>query len=57
MTPRPPAIPQNPHDLTDTQALAEAIRILRNMGGPGYGAGYSWALADRLEQQKGGDAN
>ena len=49
MTPRPANLPQNPRDLTAEQALSEAIRILRNMGGPEYGAGYSWGLAERLE--------
>lgn len=39
MTTRPTTIPQNPRDLTAEQALSEAIRILRNMGGPEYGAG------------------
>ena len=52
MTPRPTTLPQNPRDLTDAQALAEAIRILRNSGGPEYGAGYSWELAERLEMQR-----
>lgn len=52
MTPRPLGLPQNPRDLTAEQALSEAIRILRNMGGPEYGAGYSWGLAERLEMQK-----
>lgn len=51
MTPKPPDLPP-PRDMTDAQALSEAIRILRNMGGPEYGAGYSWVLAERLEMQK-----
>lgn len=47
MTPKPADLPP-PREMTDAQAVAEAIRILRNSGGPEYGAGYSWELAERL---------
>ncbi len=47
MIPKPTDLPP-PRDMTDAQAVAEAIRILRNSGGPEYGAGYSWELAERL---------
>lgn len=50
MTPKPDTLPQHPRDMTDAQAVAEAIRILRNSGGEKYGAGYSWELAERLKQ-------
>lgn len=50
MTPRPAGLPADPDHYTDAQAIAEAIRILRNSGGERYGAGYSWELADRLEK-------
>lgn len=52
MTPKPANLPQHPRDMTDAQAIAEAIRILRNSGGERYGAGYSWELADRLKSIK-----
>lgn len=52
MTPRPAGLPAEPADMTDAQAIAEAVRNMRNMGGPKYGAGYSWELAERLERIK-----
>ena len=49
MTPKPANLP--PVDqMTPAQIIAEAARILRNAGGPEYGAGYSWGLAERLER-------
>ena len=51
MIPKPPDLPP-PRDMTDEQAIEEAIRILRNSGGAKYGAGYSWDLAERLQRQR-----
>ena len=47
MTPKPCNLPPVA-DMTPAQIMAEAARILRNMGGPEYDAGYSWGLAERL---------
>ena len=49
MTPKPCNLPPVA-DMTPAQIMAEAARILRNMGGQEYDAGYSWGLAERLEK-------
>lgn len=54
MTPKPSNLPADPRDMTPAQIIAEAARILRNMGGQEYDAGYSWGLAERLEKLSAG---
>ena len=49
MTPKPANLPPV-EQMTPEQIIAEAARILRNMGGKEYDAGYSWGLAERLER-------
>lgn len=53
MTPKPCNLPPVA-DMTPAQIMAEAARILRNMGGQEYDAGYSWGLAERLEKLSAG---
>ena len=46
MTPKPDNLPDDPAEMTLAQVLQEAARILHNMGGAEWGAGYSAKLAD-----------